>query len=169
MSSYVQKCLAPNEQVIYAAQLHWIVYLQGLMFIIMGAAFGYFAPQVADMLFGQTGETFRKPLALVAMVILLIGLCLLLGAYVRVASTELAITNTRVIAKYGFISRATFEIMINRVTGVNFDQTMTARLLNFGTIIVRGAGGDISPIDCVDDPQTFHNELMGSVEKMRTG
>ena len=170
MLSYTSKILAPDERVIYAATLHWIVYISGLMFVIMGGLFGYFAPQVADFALGDTsGEYMRKPLALVGMLIVLMGLALLMGAYIRVASTELVVTNTRVVAKYGFVSRATFEIMLNRVTGVNFDQTITGRILGFGTVIVRGAGGDISPIDAVSDPQMFHNQLMTAVEKMRTG
>jgi uncharacterized membrane protein YdbT with pleckstrin-like domain len=83
---------------------------------------------------------------------------------VRQSSTELAITNRRLIAKYGFISRATFEIMINRVTGVNFDQTVMGRILGYGTILVHGAGGDISPFDVVANPQLFQRALMDVLE-----
>jgi uncharacterized membrane protein YdbT with pleckstrin-like domain len=170
MLNYTSGILAPDERILYAATLHWIVYLSGLFFVVVGGLFGYFTPQVADFLFGDvSGEHLRKPLALLGMCIVLMGLALLMGAYIRVASTELVVTNTRVVAKYGFVSRATFEIMLNRVTGVNFDQTITGRILGFGTVIVRGAGGDISPIDAVADPQTFHNQLMTAVEKMRTG
>jgi uncharacterized membrane protein YdbT with pleckstrin-like domain len=170
MASYVQKVLAADERVMYAAQIHWIVYVQGLFFIALAGLFGYFAPLAADHLFGMTaGEQMRKPLALAALVMVLMGLSLMAGAYVRVVSTELVVTNHRVIAKYGLVSRATFEIMLSRVTGVNFDQTIMGRMLGYATIIVRGAGGDISPIDGVADPQTFHNELMAAVERMRTG
>jgi len=166
MSSYVLKILAPGEQIRYAATLHWIVYAQGLAFTIGGGLAGYYAPQIIYKVFGRDAALWlTKPLALGGLVIVLMGVALLLGAYVRQVSTELVVTNQRVIAKYGFISRATFEIMISRITGANFDQTILGRILNYGTIIVRGAGGDISPIDLVADPQGFHNAVMASFEK----
>ncbi len=166
MSSYVQKILMPDERVVYAATLHWIIYVQGLAFTFAGGLFGYFSPYVAQHFFGpEAAARMTRPLAFIGLGFILVGACLLSGAYIRQNATELVITNRRVIAKYGFISRATFELMINRVTGANFDQTVLGRLLGYGTIIVRGAGGDISPIDNVADPQGCHNAVMLMFEK----
>ena len=168
MSSYVLKILAPDEKVrsTLPLTLHWIIYMQGLFFTILGGVIGYMAPQIVQTIFGEDMMKWLvKPLCIASLVVVLMGFALLLGAYVRQVSTELVVTNQRVIAKYGFISRATFEIMISRVTGANFDQTILGRILGYGTIIVRGAGGDISPIDLVADPAGFHNAVMSAFEK----
>jgi uncharacterized membrane protein YdbT with pleckstrin-like domain len=168
MSSYVLKILAPDERILYAASVHWIVYLQGIMFTVMGGVLGFYAPNILTALLGQNmAHMLTKPAALAALVIVAMGFSLLLGAYIRQVSTELVVTNRRVIAKYGYISRETFELMISRVTGANFDQTILGRILGYGTIIVRGAGGDISPIDFIADPQAFHNVVMSSFEGTR--
>jgi len=169
MSSYVLKSLAPDERLVYAATLHWVIYLQGLMFVIAGGLLAFFLPKVVDAVFTVPGAAanMHKPIGIVAALLLLAGLSLMMGAYVRQSSTELVVTNMRVVAKYGFVSRATFEIMINRVTGVNFDQTIGGRILGYGTVIVRGAGSDFSPIDLISDPQMFHNQLMSVVEHSR--
>jgi hypothetical protein len=169
MSSYVQKVLAPDERVVYAAVIHWIIYVQGLMFTAAGGLLAFYGPTIISKVFDTPGaaEHLTKPIGLIAGLLVIAGLSLLMGAYIRQNSTELVVTNMRVIAKYGFVSRATFELMLNRVTGVNFDQTIGGRILGYGTIIVRGAGGDISPIDLVSDPQTFHNRLMSAVEHVR--
>jgi len=165
MSSYLQSIIMPDERVFYRATLHWIVYVQGLIFTIGGGLFGYFMPVIVDAFFGDAAARhMTRPLALIGFGIILVGAVLLLGAWIRQSSTELVVTNKRVIAKYGFISRETFELMINRVTGANFDQTVMGRVLGYGTIIVRGAGGDISPIDNVDDPRGFHNAVMAAFE-----
>lgn len=165
MSSYVLKILSPDEKVRYAAQLHWIIYTQGLMFTILGGIVGFYAPVIATMIFGADMAAWLvRPLAYASLIAVLIGFALICGAYVRQTATELVVTNRRIIAKYGFISRATFELMIDRVTGANFDQPILGRILGYGTIIVRGAGGDISPIDEVADPQRFHNEVMTAFE-----
>jgi uncharacterized membrane protein YdbT with pleckstrin-like domain len=102
-----------------------------------------------------------------ALVCAVAGLILLIGSTIRQSSTELAITNRRLIAKYGAISRSTFEIMIGRVTGVNFEQTMMGRILGYGTVLVHGAGGDISPFDVLSNPQLFQRALMDVVEHTR--
>jgi uncharacterized membrane protein YdbT with pleckstrin-like domain len=164
--TYVEKVLAPDERVVYAASLHWIIYLQGLVFTIAGGLLAFYAPNINHYIFGAnlSGHSLVKPIGFIALIIVLCGIFMLLGAYIRQRSTELVITDMRVIAKYGFISRATFELMLSRVTGVNFDQTVLGRIMGFGTIVVHGAGGDISPVDLVADPQTFQNQLMAALE-----
>ena len=165
MSSYVAKVLLPDEHVVFAASLHWIIYLQGLCITIFGGVLGYYSYPIIDLLFGPSYEQVAGHiLSGIALFIVVAGVSLLFGAYLRQTSTELVLTDRRIIAKYGIISRATFEIMANRITGANFDQTVIGRLLGYGTILVHGAGGEISPIDMVADPQAFHRALLGVLE-----
>ncbi len=166
MSSYVEKVLMPDEKVYFAASIHWIIYLQGLCITIVGGLLGFYSYSITTIMFGSRyADSFGHILSGAALLITIIGVSFLAGAYVRQTATELVLTNRRIIAKYGFISRATFEIMLSRVTGANFDQTVMGRILGFGTILVHGAGGEISPIDLVADPQTFHRALLGAIEQ----
>ena len=159
--SYVEKALLPDEQIVYAATLHWIIYVPGLAFTIIGGLLGHYSFDILGYLFGTSFANFLgRPVAGGGLIIVLIGIVFLGGAYIRQTSTELAVTNRRIIAKYGFVSRTTFEIMINRITGSNFDQTIGGRLLGYGTVLVHGAGGDISPFDKIADPEEFHQALM---------
>lgn len=167
--SYVQKVLLPDENVRYAASLHWIIYSQGLAFTIFGGALGFLSYPIVTTLFGSRNpEPYGHILSGIALFITVIGVVLLLGSYVRQTSTELVLTDRRIIAKYGVISRTTFEIMVNRITGANFDQTIMGRLLGYGTILVHGAGGEISPIDLVADPQMFHRALLETIQQNQT-
>ena len=67
---------------------------------------------------------------------------------------------------YHFVDRATFELMIARVEGANIDQTILGRMLGFGTILVKGTGGGISPIDHIAAPYKFHNYLLKVLERV---
>lgn len=166
MASYVEKILLPDERIIYAATIHWMIYLQGLIMTAFGGLMAFCSYPILAMLFGpRVGQDFTKPIGTIAMVVVLVGVALLLGAYIRQTSTEIVITNKRLIAKYGFISRTTFEILMNRITGANFDQPVTGRILGFGTIFVHGAGGEISPISQVENPQLFYRALISVLEK----
>ncbi len=166
--AYVDKILLPNERVLCVTTVHWIIYTEGLIITAGGGLLSFYGRTILNTFLGpEMAMHMARPFAILSMTVVFMGICLLLGAYVRQASTELAVTNCRVIAKYGMISRATFEIMVNRITGANFDQTITGRILGFGTVLIHGAGGDVSPFDEIGDPQGFYKALMTVMEKNR--
>jgi uncharacterized membrane protein YdbT with pleckstrin-like domain len=167
--SHVEKVLLPDERVLCITTISGIVYLEGFTITIFGGLFGYFAPVIVTLLVGnEAGQALARILGGVAFVIAMVGTALLIFAYARQASTELAVTNRRVIAKYGIISRMTYEIMVDRITGANFEQSFFGRLLGYGTVIVHGAGGDISPFERISNPEGFHKALMQVLERGQT-
>jgi uncharacterized membrane protein YdbT with pleckstrin-like domain len=84
-----------------------------------------------------------------------LGLLFLLMAYIYYKTTELAITNKRIIAKFGFISRKTVEINITKVESIQVDQGILGRIFNFGTLVVSGAGNPQAPIPGISNPLQF--------------
>ena len=88
------------------------------------------------------------------------GLVLLIWAYIRYKTTELAITNKRVIAKFGFISRRTIELNINKVESIQVDQHVLGRMFNYGSLIISGAGTPQAPIPGISDPLQFRRAFM---------
>jgi uncharacterized membrane protein YdbT with pleckstrin-like domain len=97
----------------------------------------------------------------------LIGLVFLAMAYVRYSSTELAITNKRVIVKHGFIRRRTVEININRVESIQVDQEILGRLFNFGTLVIAGAGDPQAPIAGISSPMDFRKAFIEAQDQAR--
>jgi uncharacterized membrane protein YdbT with pleckstrin-like domain len=89
-----------------------------------------------------------------------LGLVFWVMAYVRYKTTELAITNKRVIVKFGFISRRTIEININKVESIQVDQGMAGRMFNFGTLLISGAGSPQAPIPGISDPMAFRKAFI---------
>lgn len=178
MSRYLARMLLTEERVIYAAELHWIVYVRGATLVIAGALLGYFGPYVINEatrhLFGHAISSgwqidgMRIDIFKIASVlIILLGAIELIRGLIKQVSTELVITNRRVIAKHGFISCYTFELLLTKVEGANVDQTIMGRMLGFGTLLVKGTGGGISPIDHIAQPFKFHSVLMQMVERAR--
>ncbi len=53
--------------------------------------------------------------------------------------------------------------------GANIDQTVLGRILGYGTVMVKGTGGGISPIDHVANPYRFHSHLMRTIEQAHPG
>ena len=67
----------------------------------------------------------------VVTLIVVVGLVFLIWAWIRVRSTELAITNRRIIAKFGFVKRHTVEINLEKVESLRVEQGVWGRILNF--------------------------------------
>ena len=97
-----------------------------------------------------------------------IGLLFLGYAWVRVRSTEIAITNRRVIAKFGFIRRSTVEINLERVEALRVEQGFLGRMLNFGTIFISGAGTSVAPMPDIADPLVFRRKFMEATNRPMT-
>lgn len=96
---------------------------------------------------------------------ILIGFFLLLAAYLHSISTELAITNKRVIAKFGFIRRNTVEINLNKIESIQVDQGLLGRIFNFGSLVVAGAGAPQAPIPGICRPLEFRKKFMEAQEE----
>jgi len=102
------------------------------------------------------------------LLVVVVGLFLLLAAWIKVHSTELAITNRRVIAKFGFIKRDTVEINLEKVEALRVEQGFWGRMLNFGTILMSGTGGSIEPIPDIADPLVFRRKFMEATDRPMT-
>ncbi len=98
-----------------------------------------------------------------------LGLIFLVMAYVKYRTTELAITNKRVIVKTGFIRRSTIEININNVESLQVDQEVLGRMFNFGTLIISGAGTPQAPVAGISRPMEFRKAFMEAQDQSKSG
>jgi uncharacterized membrane protein YdbT with pleckstrin-like domain len=94
-----------------------------------------------------------------------VGLGLLIWAFVIYRTTEIAITNKRIIAKSGFVSRSTTEINLPKVESLQVDQSVRGRLFNYGTIIIAGAGTPNLQIHGIADPLSFRRHFMEATDR----
>ena len=101
----------------------------------------------------------------ILLLVVAVGLFFLAAAWIRVRSTEIAITNRRVIAKFGFIKRHTVEINLEKVEALRVEQGFLGRILNFGTIFISGAGTSVAPIPDIADPLVFRRKFMEATNR----
>jgi hypothetical protein len=161
--SYIKNNLIPNEQIEYQARMHWFMFLVpvghfafGLLIVGIGWLLPWpsFAP--ADL--KPHEPLIRYGVMGVGGLIGLYALFGLLSRYILSISTEFAVTNKRVIAKRGFISRSTLELMLNKVDGLSVDQSIIGRLFNFGTVGV-SANTEKQVFPWIADPLRLRREI----------
>lgn len=125
---YVDTNLVTNEKIIKIGKVHWGIYIPGAIWVGLGIL----------LMMGDAAPF--------GVFLFLIGALLVLRAFLYAYSTELAITDKRVIAKFGLIRRQTVELLHSKVEGLTVDQGILGRILNFGTVVVNGTGSGRTPI-----------------------
>jgi uncharacterized membrane protein YdbT with pleckstrin-like domain len=157
--SYVDRVIQPGEVLVYRAALHWVLYLPSVSTVIVGAAIA-----IAGWWSGGSSANgglaaLRFAILGVGVIVLCAGLLALAGAFIRRHSTEVAVTSKRVIYKTGIIRRLTSELSVEKIETVLVEQGLLGRLLNYGTVIVRGTGGGLEPVANIEDPLSFRSKL----------
>ncbi|WP_432815591.1 PH domain-containing protein [Sphingorhabdus sp.] len=97
-----------------------------------------------------------------------VGFVFFLIAFLRWWSTELAITDKKVVAKYGLISRQTVEILLPRVESIQVQQGFIGRICNFGTLVMSGTGTAQAPIVGISNPLMFRRVLLSVQEEFKS-
>jgi uncharacterized membrane protein YdbT with pleckstrin-like domain len=149
---YVEQVLQPGETVLYATSLHWLVYLRAIVMAILAVACLVASWKLNDSAAVGTLEV-------IAGVFFLLAVISALGALIRRVTTELAVTDRRVIYKTGIFQRHSMEMNRSKVETVGVDQSILGRILGYGTVVVRGTGGSFEPIPFIGDPLNFRSHI----------
>ena len=146
---YVERVLQPGETIRHISRIHWVVYLPGLLLCL-----------IAVIGFAYTAINGANPVILLSVkAIGGAGLLSLASAWFRRWTTEVAVTDRRVIYKRGFIRRHTIEMNMDKVESVDVDQTILGRILDYGTITVRGTGAGLEPLARINSPIELRNSV----------
>ena len=149
--SYVQKILEPGESVTHVTRTHWLVYLPAIFLLLLGIMVLASSSYVS-------ADFVAIPQIAGAMLILLAAISWL-PAFVRRWTTELAVTNRRIVFKSGLFRRHTMEMNMSKVESVDVDQSVMGRILDYGTVTIRGTGGGIEPMRNIANPIAFRNRV----------
>jgi len=136
MGTYVDRCLLPGEQVVAEAKLHWAMFIGPALLFLFGLMTG---PAKGIVIF-----------------------CAIVWGVYRFmiySTTELAITNKRVVAKWGIIRRNVVDVSNSKVEGITYHQGIIGRLFGYGSVLVRGTGVGQVPIPFIGRPEFFKHEV----------
>jgi uncharacterized membrane protein YdbT with pleckstrin-like domain len=149
---YIEKHLAPGEQVVFRTRLHPVIFAGT-------AAFAAFVLGVVGLIVSRNELTARTVALLwLAGVIIVIGS--LLPLYVRWQTSEFAVTDRRVLVKVGLLSVHTLELLLPKVEAIGVDQTIGGRLLGYGTLRIVGTGGTVETFARVAQPQALREAVI---------
>jgi len=145
---YIDEILQPGETLAYSGRLHWIVYVPAAFLLLLALA-------ALTRVDNSTGWVWLSIAGLLAAA----GGIMLFKAWFHRWTTEIDVTDRRVVYKHGFINRHTVEMNMDKVESVDVDQSILGRLLDYGDITIRGTGETWETLKMIGAPLKFRNHV----------
>lgn len=168
---YVEQSLGPDEELVHIGKFHWMYTLHAFMAILWGVLGSIMVIAGSTFAYMQLGKlppdvgwfsavAYLHPgLRIFAFIVFVLGLLSFAQMMVVKATTEIAITNSRLVYKRGLIARNVGEISIDRIEGVNVLQSIFGRIFNYGRLAIRGMGIGEVVLPPIEDPIVFRQAI----------
>jgi uncharacterized membrane protein YdbT with pleckstrin-like domain len=164
--SLANQNLVANEHVVVKARLHPAVFAYPVLGIVFGVLILPPTPpaNTVDM------TSLTRPLVFLFILFCVWALAQMAVLYL---TTDLAVTNQRIIGKRGLLQRHSLDVLLRKVESVEVHQGLVERLLGFGTIVITGSGGTRQRFPGIGDPLTLraaiNNQIAYIEEVQHTG
>ena len=148
LGAYTAATLQFDERPLHQTTIHWMA--------LSGSVIGAFLSLIVIVpiaMFASWRDFYW------AWLLLVLPAGILLSAAITVKTSELVITDRRVLIKVGFIQRHTFEMFISKIESGAVFQSMLGRLFNYGTVEIRGTGGSAESFATIAAPLPFRDAI----------
>jgi membrane protein YdbS with pleckstrin-like domain len=85
------------------------------------------------------------------------------GAMVRRSAMSVKLTARYLVLQTGLVSRHTSTVMLNRIEGLDVDQSLWQRMTGYGTLTIRGTGSEDLRLAGIADPVGFQTEARKAI------
>jgi len=141
--SYIDSILEPGEEIRYRTTVTWTAYGPAILLALCA---------IASFIVAETSAPLAGVGAFAAVFFALATIVTFVPAWFQRFTTEIVVTNRRIILKRGLIRRHTVEMNMTKVESVDVDQTLLGRLFNYGNITIRGTGSSFETLSKIDSP-----------------
>lgn len=158
---YVENILLPDEKITHYAQVHYILYAPGVFMMLLAVFSIYLVPDIAAALqfSHSTQESIRSFTKFASGACFLAGIGLLLRAWIDIYSTEVVVTNRRILVKIGISTATTAELDRRRISSVIVTKPFIGRILNYGWVDIFGFSGDIRGLPVLTKPHELQKHI----------
>lgn len=86
-----------------------------------------------------------------------------LNSYIKSLTAGFLVTDKRIIYKSGVLTRVTLEQYLSKIESCEVEQSIPGRLLDYGTIIIRGTGGTPTRLPAIDSPLAIRAGIIKAI------
>ncbi len=175
---YIQQSLGPDEELVHVGHFHWMFTVSAFLNILWGLFFCililvaavYISVNIDLPMMPRLDvppdagwltliRALHPGLKIMAFFFFIMGLLRFASMMIIKVTTEIAITNLRLVYKRGLVARYVGEISIDRIEGVNVLQGVMGRILDYGRVMVRGMGVGEVVLPPIADPVSFRKAI----------
>ncbi len=159
MSGYVERNLHPGETIAYRGHVSWVAALRRGVIIIIVAF-------VVEGLAGGNSQSGSSALSALTGFLFIVAILSLISGVISRTTSEYAVTDRRVIAKYGVISQRSVDVLMTAVAGATVSTTALGRVFGYGDVWVNGTGSRQRLKD-LKAPKAFQSAVHERLESSR--
>jgi uncharacterized membrane protein YdbT with pleckstrin-like domain len=149
MMAYIEQTLGANERLVSRARFPWLYYAAAALVLIL--------------LFGIAAFLQKWEFTTLAVLSALGGVVACLSILVPIWTTEIGVTNQRLVYKRGFVKRNIDELQLWAIESVNLQQSAIGRLLGYGRLIAQGTGDDSITLPNIAHPLAFRKAIQDAI------
>lgn len=164
MGATIKTLLNQGEHVLFETKLTRLEYAWPAILLVCSIIFCLFL--FYNSFAAGSYNSILLPLGVCGCIILFF-LVWLFVIWIKRYSTEIAVTNLRVISKTGIISRDIFEMRLEKVESIDLFQSVMGRIFNYGTVVVHGTGDTAKRLANIEQPLKFKLTITEAAHKLR--
>lgn len=163
---YAEQNVNRNEIIIQKAQIHpasvvsaWITFaVFGIIAIISGSntkqyyGYGYYKT-----------NPFATMCLIISIIFLIIFLATAIAKTITFKTTELAVTNKKIIGKLGLVNTKSMDAPLNKIQNVSVSSGLGGKMFGYGNINISTASGNFN-FKGIRTPDTFKNIIMEQLD-----
>lgn len=140
----LKRMMVSGEEVVLRAELHNAIYWKSIAILILGALLWLFV---------------ARPLGYL---LLTVGIIMVVLSIITKHYLLLAITNKRVLARYGLLQMDVVDIRFSKIESIDLERMLPGHLFGYATVVVMGTGQRFIRIPYIANAEAFrryHNEI----------
>lgn len=83
--------------------------------------------------------------------------------YLKVKTTELSLTNKKVIGKLGIIATKVMDSPLNKINNISVEQGLGGKIFGYGTIVITTSSGSFN-FKYISHPDIFRSSVMNQID-----
>jgi len=145
--NYIEKTLSDNEKIVKIFKFNKLMFILPIAMMILAAILLFIG--IILIIQGEGNSNIAGlVMSIFGGVLMFSGL----KTYLELKTTNMGVTNKRVVFKKGIFSVMTDEIRLDAVETVEVKQPVIQRMFGFGTVVVTGRGESSMVFEGIDNP-----------------
>lgn len=143
--SEIEKALVKGEEIILRAELHNAIYWKSVAVLIFSVLVFIFVAKTLGILF------------------LFVGAFMLCVAIMTQHYLILAVTNKRILARYGLLQMDVVDIRLSMIESMDLERMLPGHLFGYASVVVMGTGNRMIRVPYIANAESFrryYNEMV---------